>query len=430
MVKNKFVAALLSALVAFGLWLYVITVVSPGSEETFYDIPVSLQGEALLESNGLMIVSKEIPTVTLKLSGNRTDLNQLDPSNIRIVVDLSKIYEAGTANLRYTPYYPGSIAEDAVTEQSRYPDTITLEVERKIKKDVPLKVVYSGKLQEDFVADTEKVELTNSVGEAISTVQVSGPKSVIDKIAQAVIEVDLTGRSVSFSESYRYSLCDDKGEPVDVGMVETNTAEINLTLYIQRMKQIQLAVTVVNGGGATEETSDILIEPATITVAGSESVLEALEDVLVLGTIDLATLTSDTELVFPVTLSDGVTNLSLVTEAKVTVKFPELLTKTFTVTKFSAMNVPEGLEAEILAQALQVTVRGPKNLVNKMKERDITVSVDFANAQIGTFTLKPTIVMGSNYKEVGAVGTYSISATLRDPLETMSDDPDSTSPQG
>ena len=430
MVKNKLFAALLSVLVAFALWLYVITVVSPGSEETFYDIPVSLQGEALLESNGLMIVSQEIPSVTLKLSGNRTDLNQLNPSNIRIVVDLSKIYEAGTANLRYTPYYPGSIAEDAVTEQSRYPDTITLEVEQKIKKDVPLNVVYSGKLQQNFVADTEKVELTNSVGEPISTVQVSGPKSVIDKIAQAVIEVDLTDRSVSFSESYRYSLCDEKGDPVDVKMVETNTAEINLTLYIQKMKQIQLAVTVVDGGGATEETSDILIEPATITVSGSESVIDALEDVLNLGTIDLATLTSDTELVFPLTLSDGVTNLSMVTEAKVAVKFPELLTKTFTVTKFTAVNVPEDLEAEILAQALQVTVRGPKDLVNRMKERDITVSVDFTNAQIGTFTLKPTIVMGSNYSAVGAIGTYSISATLSDPLEELSDDPEGTSPQG
>lgn len=429
MVKNKFVAALLSVLVASALWLYVITVVSPGSEATFYDIPVSLQGEALLESNGLMILSDDLPGITLSLSGNRTDLNRLDPSNIRIVADLSKIYEAGTVNLRYNIYYPGSIAEDAVTEQSRYPDTISLVVEQKIKKDVPLKVVYNGKLQEDYVADTEKVELTNSLGEAISTVLVAGPKSVVDKIAQAIIEVDLDDRSVSFSEAYRYSLCDAAGKPVDVGMVETNTAEINLTLYIQRIKQIQLAVTVIDGGGATQDTSDIRIEPATITVAGSESVVEALEDVITLGTIDLATLTSDTELVFPLILSDGVTNLSLVTEAKVSVKFPELLTKTFTVTKFAAVNVPEGLEAEILAQALQVTVRGPKNLVSKMTERDINVSVDFANTQIGTFTLKPMIIMGGNYKEVGAIGTYSISATLRDPLEEISDDPASTSPE-
>ena len=428
MIKNKLAATLLSIVIACGLWLSVITVVSPDSETTFYDIPVSLQGEALLESNGLMIVSEEIPSVTLTLSGNRTDLNQLDPSNIRIVVDLSKIYEAGTASLHYTPYYPGSVASDAFTEQSRYPDTITLDVEKKIKKEVPINVIYKGKLQQDFVADTEKAELTNAVGEPISTVQVSGPKSVIDKIQQAVIEVDLTGRSASFSDSYRYSLCEADGDPVDVGMVETNIAEVNLTLYIQRMKQIQLAVNVVDGGGATKDTSDIRIEPATITVSGSDSVLAELEDVLVLGIVDLATLTNDAELTFPVVLPDGVTNLSLLEQARVAVNFPDLLTKSFTVTQFSEVNVPENMEAEILAQALQVTVRGPKTLVSKMTERDVTVVVDFANAQLGTFTVKPTIVMGNAYSKVGAIGTYTVSATLRDQLEGLSNDPESTNP--
>ena len=41
--KNKFAAALFSLIVAFGIWLYVITTVSPGSEDTFSGIPVTPQ---------------------------------------------------------------------------------------------------------------------------------------------------------------------------------------------------------------------------------------------------------------------------------------------------------------------------------------------------------------------------------------------------
>ena len=37
--KNKVLAILMSVVVAFGLWMYVITVVSPESEKTYYDIP-------------------------------------------------------------------------------------------------------------------------------------------------------------------------------------------------------------------------------------------------------------------------------------------------------------------------------------------------------------------------------------------------------
>ena len=57
-ISSKIWTLLLSFLVAFGLWLYVITVVSPESEETYYDIPVTYQND-ILEERGLMIVSEK-----------------------------------------------------------------------------------------------------------------------------------------------------------------------------------------------------------------------------------------------------------------------------------------------------------------------------------------------------------------------------------
>ena len=47
------------------------------------------------------------------------------------------------------------------------------------------------------------------------TVTVVGPASVADQIEKAVIEVDLTERRESISESFRYTLCDAEGNPVD-----------------------------------------------------------------------------------------------------------------------------------------------------------------------------------------------------------------------
>ena len=70
--KNKVLGVLLSLVIAFGLWLYVVTVVSPGSDETYYNIPVTLQNENILKERGLMLTS-DYPTVSLRLEGNRTD---------------------------------------------------------------------------------------------------------------------------------------------------------------------------------------------------------------------------------------------------------------------------------------------------------------------------------------------------------------------
>ena len=53
--KNKISSVVLSFLVAFGLWYYVITTVSPGYEDTFYNIQVAKEGAGVLEDRNLMI---------------------------------------------------------------------------------------------------------------------------------------------------------------------------------------------------------------------------------------------------------------------------------------------------------------------------------------------------------------------------------------
>ena len=45
--KRKIVYGLLALLISFGLWMYVVTVVNPGWEETFYNIPVVLENEEI-----------------------------------------------------------------------------------------------------------------------------------------------------------------------------------------------------------------------------------------------------------------------------------------------------------------------------------------------------------------------------------------------
>ena len=89
--KKKILMALLSLVLSFALWLYVITVVSPGSDDTFYDIPVIFTSETTLTERELIITDVLTEDVTLKLEGNRSDLVLLDRSNIEVIADLSRI---------------------------------------------------------------------------------------------------------------------------------------------------------------------------------------------------------------------------------------------------------------------------------------------------------------------------------------------------
>ena len=404
--KNKLLTALLSLVLAFGLWLYVITVVSPGSEDTYTNIPVVLQNEGMLQERGLMITNQELPTVTLRLAGNRTDLNKLNSSNITISVNVSSIGAAGEHSLSYNVSFPGDVPNNAITTQSRNPDTVKLTVEERVSKMVPVVPVYNGTVPEGFIADKENCLLDHE------EVQITGPARVVSQIAEARILVELEGKSESINESLAYTLCDKDGEPVDVAMITTNVEAVNLTLRIMRVKELAVKVTVVAGGGATEQTSQITVEPKTILVSGSENLLDDLTE-LNLGTIDLGEQLTDTVLKFPITLPEGVTNETGVTEASVDIRFPNLRTKTLSVTQINAVNVPEGMNAQIITKVLEIRFRGPKALIDSMQEADVEVNVDFSQAQSGTATMRADVILADKYKDVGAVGSYSVSATLR-----------------
>lgn len=403
--KNKILTALLSLAVALALWLYVVTVVSPNSDKHYYNVPVVMQGEVLLQERGLMITDTEVPTVSLHLEGNRTDLDKLNSSNITINVDVSKIYEAGTHSLSFTPTYPGDVPNNAITVLSKTPGTITVTVEERISKSVPVDIQYMGTLSEGFMADKENKVLD------YESINITGPKSVIDQIAMARIDVDLEARSESVSGQFQYTLCNEKGDPVDAELVTTDVEVVTLTLKILRVKEIALTVNVISGGGATQQTSSITIDPQTIRVSGSDNLLEGLES-LELGTINLGEMPGDEVVTFPIKLPEGITNETGVTEATVDVRFPELGTKTLTVTEFTVINVPDGLSADVITELLEIQLRGPKDIIEDVEASQITVTVDFSDEQIGTATIKAQIAIDA--EGVGAVGTYNITATLKE----------------
>ena len=407
--KSKALSIVLSAIVAFGLWLYVVTVVSPGSEKTYYNIPVVLQNENALEERNLMITS-DVPVVTLTLSGTRTDLNKLDENNINILVNAAAIEAAGTHQLDYTVSYPGTVTDGAITRVGQSTNMITLKVEKRIRKNVDVVIDYIGAVQEGFIADKENAVLD------YKTIEVSGPESIVDRITQARIQVDLTDKTTSVIGQYVYDLCGADGQPVDVKLVTTNVEAVNLTVKVQRVKEIELSLNMIYGGGATVKNSTVEIEPKTIRISGSDALLENL-DKLELGTVNLREVLADETMTFPIVLPEGVNNETGVTEAVVTIKFSDLKVKKLSVVNIQPINVPEGMEVDMITQVLEVTLRGPTALIDVLTEEDITVTVDFANAQVGTATMRPTITVNSAYQDVGTVGTYVVSATLAEQEE-------------
>jgi len=417
--KTKLITFAISLVAAFALWLYVITAVSPGSEKTYYNVPVQLQNEGVLEGRGLMITSsmKNIE-VDLRLSGNRTDLDILNNSNITVNVDVSNIYEAGEHEIRYSVNFPGEVPNNAISTQKRTPDTVTVVVEERSTKTINVVAEYdTGALDEDYFPDTDNVEL-------VEEFQIIGPKRIVDQVDAAKIVVKLEKDAEKFDDDCAYFLVDKKGNKLDLSeedmMLLSDSLEkkgqIPVSLRVLRLKEVKLEVTVIEGGGATEDNTEIIIEPATIQIAGSEQLLKDLE-VLNIGTVDLSKLLEDTTLEFEIIPPDGTVNKSdattETTTAKVDIRFQNLRTTSLTITQITPMNVPEGMSAQIITKALTLDLRGPKALIDTITEEDVKVTVDFTNAQTGTSTMEVKVEFAPKFAQVGAVAPPTITAKLQ-----------------
>lgn len=407
--KNKIWSMLLSLLAAVILWTYVVTTVSPDSKATITRIPVVFEGESwLLENRNLMITDGMDATVELEVSGNRSDLAKLNSSNITLKVDLTKVYETGTTNLTYTTSFPSDVPYGSITVERRQPAGVTLQVEKRLTREIPVNVVFTGSVPEGFIADTENITLDYPV------INIKGPASVVEQIDQAKVEVDLEERTESLSENYRYTLCDMEGNAPDVEQIVTDVPEVHLDVKIQRFQEVPLNLNVVYGGGVSEGYTRYAVKPLSIRVSGSEAVLEDLKEI-VLGTVNFAELTENTQMTFPINLPEGVTNLTGITEATVDISFVGLSIKEFTTENIKVTNVPEGLNYELMSEVVKVTLRGPTGVINQITPEDIVVTVDLTGKEVGASVVKANITFkDEKFAAVGAVGAHTVSITLKE----------------
>ncbi len=404
--KRKILSMLLSLAIAFGLWYYVVSVVNPEYEETYKGISVILQNESILAERGLMITS-EIPEVELQLKGNRTHLLELNSSNISVMANVAGIEAEGEFPLDYSVAYPGTIPNNVISVEKRNPSQITVTVEKREVKTVDVVVEYIGSVPDGFIADKENAELS------ATEIEISGPESVVRNITQAVIQVDLQDKKETVTGDYTYVLCDSAGNAVESRLVTTNKENITLSVKVLQMKELDLFVKIVEGGGATTKNTKVKVTPEKIQVNGSEALLEKLT-YLEVGVIELGELKESETIKLPITLPEGITNGTGITEVTVEITMPELEKKTLTVKQIEVENVPANLKVDMITQALEVTVRGPKSLIDKVTADNFTIVVDFSDVQAGTATVKAKIAVDSEYAGVGAIGAYTVSATVRE----------------
>jgi YbbR domain-containing protein len=202
------------------------------------------------------------------------------------------------------------------------------------------------------------------------------------------------------------------GEEVEATHVTADVDVVNVTVPVSVLKELEVSVDILSGGGAHAWDCDIDIRPKRVTLSGTVEEL-AVMDRLNVGSINLAEHAEDFEMTFPIELDEGIECVTGETEVRVSVRFKDLVIQDFEVTDLRYINCADTIRASIVNKTLPVTIRAEEATMAKITAGDIRVIADLAD--YGTMTgyvTVPVKIYVDGVTGAGAVGEYSVTVNL------------------
>ncbi|OUN07944.1 hypothetical protein B5G43_03795 [Flavonifractor sp. An92] len=391
----------LSILIAIVLWVYVGYINSNEDTYTIRNVPVVFTGEEELAERGLMITEGANQTINLSVRTTWSTLLKLGSSTMSVSVDVSGIENPGTYSTGYRIVLPVGVSNNAVSITGSTAQNIAYTVARRTQRSIEVKGIFDGDVADGF----QQGEFAFSP----STILVDGEEDAVNQVDYALVTISRDEPlSETFTGEMPFQLIGFDGQVLDVKSLnlETDVSTVQVTLPVVKLKEVELKVDLLPGGGATADNAEVDIEPSTITISGSEEDL-ATKDEIVLGQIDLSQVFSQNTYTFDIPLEAGLNNVSGITQAKVTVKITGLATRTLEVDNIQFINYPEGCTPEKVTLSCQVQIRGEQEAVDAVIPSQLRIVADLSNAGRGNQTVDAKVYLDGS-SNVGVVGEYKI----------------------
>ncbi len=405
-----------SLLVAILLWLYVTTTEGVEGEKTLSGVRIDYVGaDALRESSGLIVTEQDHTSVNLTVKGARRVLGKLSNTNVIATVDLSRVTTDGWYSVSYDISFPAGVSAGDVSVIRSSADIVNFYVDKQTRKTIPVEGSFTGSTAEGYLAE-------DSLLFDPYMVIISGPKTAVNQVERAYVEITRTGVDKTLQFDSTYELQNAEGEAVEDPRILLEIPEVAVTLNVLSVKSVPLDVTIVDGAGAVRgENTKIEITPASIVLSGNASVIDSTSKIN-LGTIDLSTFATEYSSTYTIVPPNDTENLTGVAKASVTVTIVGLASRSFNIMhdNISCVNVPEGYVAQIITQELPVTIRAKDSVLDDIQLNNLRAVADLsgiseANAS-GVITPSVRIYV-DGFPEAGVIGDYSIYVTLTEEEE-------------
>lgn len=392
---NNLGIKLLSIPLAAIIWIIIINIDDPAITRPFSNIPIEFLNEDAISSLGKVYDVEEGNTVTVTVKGKRSVLDKIKYTDLQVTADLTQMTPFNKIELVAScPKF-----DYANLELTVKPKMLTINMEDKEIKQVKINVEQIGEAASGFSV--------GSVETKPNLIEVSGAKSVVRKIAEARVVVDVNNASASFKEEQLIpKVYDEEGKEIDSSRLKFSSASITVKVNIQRTKTVPIEVKTEGTASKGYTVMKTDFEPGQIEIAGEDGVLQDISVIPITINVNNAKKDIEKEIDLKEYLPEGVSIVGNMTSIAVKVTIEKLITKEieFTANDIEAKNIPDGMEFSYgnSNKIYKVKVMGLEDIVNKLTVSELGAYIDLNNLEKGKHVITVGFKESDSFEIVSA----------------------------
>ena len=232
LLTNNILYKLIALVFAMLLWLVVVNISDPTVTRTISGIPVERVDESVLTEQGKIYVVVEGNTASISVKGPRSIVDKLDSDDFKAEAPFGEITNLNAVPIYVTHKYPKYEKNVEITQKTR---TMVLSIEDIVTKYFDIGINYIGEPASGYSIGSYKL--------SSSIVKLSAPKSIIDKIETASVDVDVTKIKGNMQLEGIIKYYDESGDKVELGdYCNASQDSVGVEVFIYQMTDIPLVV--------------------------------------------------------------------------------------------------------------------------------------------------------------------------------------------
>jgi YbbR domain-containing protein len=403
----KYLPTFFTALVlALVVWIIAVTAADPSIEK---DYPSTIPVEIVGQSTDLVITNQLPETLVLSLRAPESVWTTLidEKAPVRAIIDLSGLGEGA-----HTVPVQIEIGIRPVEVVSYNPRSVEIQLEKLASSQFDIVSVTVGDLTIGYQLGTPEI------GETRATV--SGAASLVAQVTEIRAQINVAGKTESFSESVPLLAFDQYG--VEVKNVSISPEKVDVQQSIVQLGGFRnVVVKVVTEGQVAMgyKLTSILVDPPTVTVYSTDTALiEALPGYVETDPINLTGLKDDVNQDVNLRLAEGITVVGNPTvNVRVTITTVENSVQ-FTDVLVEAIGLAEDYSAEISPSRVDLIVAGPLVSLNSVISSELRVQLDLSGLAPGTYTFEPPTSLNYPDLRIENILPATFQVTITGPAST------------